>query len=368
MRFIVLCHRWAGGVAGLLLAILGLSGALLVYKDVWTLVPHHYDTVVQDATQVGQAVTRMMHDPHPPQMITFATDSLGVDKLAIAKGGGAYADQSGQVLLRWGSDWARPELWLVQLHRYLLVRPGGETVVGVAGLVGFALVLTGCIAWWRTRRTFAPRLLPQRLSRPAIIRHHRDLGVLVTPLLLISFLTGAFMVFRPLGALVLGPGAGQVVASAFKAPDYPHVRTSPDLDWQAMMEEARVRFPKAQFGRLAMPRRGGSLITLSMRQPGDWLPNGAAMVWFAPDTGAVVGVRDGGQAPAQARGFMTYMPLHIGRVGGIVGKALMALSGLSLATLGLLATWTFWFVQLTGDKKKKQARAAAAQAAGQTGG
>ena len=65
MRFIVLCHRWAGGVAGLLLAILGLSGALLVYKDVWTLVPHHYDTVVQDATQVGQAVTRMMHDPHP---------------------------------------------------------------------------------------------------------------------------------------------------------------------------------------------------------------------------------------------------------------------------------------------------------------
>jgi uncharacterized iron-regulated membrane protein len=36
-------------------------------------------------------------------------------------------------------------------------------------------------------------------------------------------------------------------------------------------------------------------------------------------------------------------PLHAGRVGGVVWKMLMTLSGLALTLLGTLAVWTFWF-------------------------
>ena len=40
-----LLHRWAGGLIGLFLAVLGLSGALLVHKDAYlrAVLPHAAD-------------------------------------------------------------------------------------------------------------------------------------------------------------------------------------------------------------------------------------------------------------------------------------------------------------------------------------
>ena len=42
MFWVALIHRWTGAFIGLLLAVLGLSGTLLLYKDAWlrTTVPH----------------------------------------------------------------------------------------------------------------------------------------------------------------------------------------------------------------------------------------------------------------------------------------------------------------------------------------
>lgn len=45
------------------------------------------------------------------------------------------------------------------------------------------------------------------MSRPAIVRHHRDLGVVAAPLLILALLTGAMLVFRPIAGLILGPSA-----------------------------------------------------------------------------------------------------------------------------------------------------------------
>ena len=57
-------------------------------------------------------------------------------------------------------------------------------------------IVTGAILWWRTRRTFRLRLWPRRLTRPAILMHHRDLGIAVAPLLLLTAVTGTMMIFR----------------------------------------------------------------------------------------------------------------------------------------------------------------------------
>ncbi|MGV4876000.1 PepSY-associated TM helix domain-containing protein [Acetobacter indonesiensis] len=357
MRFIVLCHRWVGGIAGLLLAVLGLSGALLVHKDLWTVVSHKGDAVVQSGQNVGRLVAQVMTETGKhPQMIAFASPSFGVDRVAYAGGAGAYLDQTGQLLTSWSSDWARPELWLVTLHRYLFMRPAGETVVGIAGFIGLALVILGCIAWWRTRQTFEFRLWPKRMSRPAIIRQHRDLGIVMTPVLLLSFITGVLMVFRPLGGLALGPGAAQVIDHSLRPPHFQSVKIGHDLNWQAMMETAREKFPQAEFRSLALPRKGSGLITIRMRQPSEWLPNGRTMLWFAADTGQLVEARDATLMPVQARAFNDIFPLHTGKVGGIIYKLLMTLSGLTLALLGFLATWTFWFAGgfKPASKKKPQ--------------
>ncbi|WP_164255793.1 PepSY-associated TM helix domain-containing protein, partial [Stenotrophomonas maltophilia] len=89
---------------------------------------------------------------------------------------------------------SRPELWLFDLHHHLFTGDTGETVIGIAGLAAILFVITGTILWWRTRRTFKFRLWPKRLSRPMIVMQHRDLGIVMAPLLLLSAVTGTMMI------------------------------------------------------------------------------------------------------------------------------------------------------------------------------
>lgn len=39
MKWLDLLHRWTGGVIGVVLALLGLTGCLLVWKTAWIMVP-----------------------------------------------------------------------------------------------------------------------------------------------------------------------------------------------------------------------------------------------------------------------------------------------------------------------------------------
>ena len=40
IRALAWLHRWTGGIVGLVLALLGLSGAVLVWKDDWIALPY----------------------------------------------------------------------------------------------------------------------------------------------------------------------------------------------------------------------------------------------------------------------------------------------------------------------------------------
>lgn len=343
MRWIELTHRWLGGTIGLLLAIIGLSGAILVHRDAWTAVPHKHDTVTRSAERVAVAMRAALHDGAGRlETITFASPDFGVDRLGFEGGRGAYADQGGHVLVRWNSEWARPELWLFDLHRHLFAGKVGETVVGLAGLVGILFAATGTVLWWRTRCTFSFRLLPRRLSRPAIVRHHRDLGIVMAPLLLLSFVTGTILIFRPLSSVVLGPGAATAITQTARPPAARPATVGPALDWTAMLRSARLRFPRAEFRTLATPRGRSGFVTLRMKQPWEWLPNGRTTIWLAADTGRVVAARDAGSLPAQVQAYNLLFPLHAGAVGGLPYRIVMTLSGAALTLLGSLAVWTFW--------------------------
>ena len=48
MKWLDLIHRWTGGIIGLVLAIMGLTGAILVHKDSWIALPHVSDQRIAD--------------------------------------------------------------------------------------------------------------------------------------------------------------------------------------------------------------------------------------------------------------------------------------------------------------------------------
>ena len=344
MKTLDTLHRWAGGLIGLVLALLGLSGAVLVHRDAWIMVPHAQDAKVRDVGSIARATARIMSGPTPrPQNILYADEHFGLSRLTYGKGVGAYADQSGVIVARWDSQWERPELWLFDFHHHLFAGEAGEWVIAAAGLCGLFFIMSGTILWWRQRRLYEFRLLPRRLSRPAVLRHHRDLGIIAAPLLLLSIYTGTTFVARPMTMLTLGPGAPGVIERASKPPEAAKTDLAPGLDWAGIVRTAYARFPEAELRSMALPRKRGGLITLRMRQPEEWLPNGRTMLWFAADTGRLVEARDARTQDWRNKAFNLFYPLHAAKVGGLAYRLLMTLSGLILATLGSLAVWSFWF-------------------------
>ncbi|MBA4778800.1 MAG: peptidase [Sphingomonadales bacterium RIFCSPHIGHO2_01_FULL_65_20] len=344
MKTLDLLHRWAGGLIGLVLLVLGLSGTILIHRDAWVMLPHADDAQMQATPTIIAATEQMMADPAArPSAISFATDSFGLNRLSFGREAGAYADQAGNIVTHWDDAWERPELFLFDLHHHLLAGETGEIVAASAGLCGLFFVISGVILWWRTRRTFEFRLIPRRLSRPAILRHHRDLGIVFAPLLALVMFTGMTMVFRPVTALVLGPSAPATIEASFKAPEAQVGALAEKPDWAAMIGTARRLYPDAEIRILSLPKEAGKPITLRMKQSEEWLPNGRTTLWFAPDTGRLIEARDALKLPGAAQAFNTFYPLHAAKVGGLAYRLVMTLVGLALSLLGSLAVWSFWF-------------------------
>lgn len=159
MTLLAAFHRWTGGLIGLLLAMLGLSGAILVHKDEWVALPHASDAQIQDTAHLADLTQRIMEDPATrPESILFATKDFGLDRLTYKGGAGAYVDQNGGFVARWTSQWERPEIWLFDFHHHLFAGETGEIIIGIAAVFGLFFVVTGALLWWRTRRTYSFRL------------------------------------------------------------------------------------------------------------------------------------------------------------------------------------------------------------------
>src|SRR3546814_6034047 len=86
-------------------------------------------------------------------------------------------------------------------------------------------VCSSDLLWWRTRKSFRLRLWPKRMSRPAIVTHHRDLGIVVAPLLLLSLVTGTMMIFRPFAMAMVAPFGS--VAETVKSMEPPKYESGP---------------------------------------------------------------------------------------------------------------------------------------------
>ena len=167
--------------------------------------------------------------------------------------------------------------------------------------------------------------------------------IVVAPLLALSLMTGAVLVFRPMAAILFGPGAPEEIDAALAPPSPRAANLGRELDWGGMIRAARQRFPEAEVRSLSLPRKGNGLIALRMRGPEEWLPNGRTTLWFAADTGKLVAARDAADLSRTVAAYNTLYPLHAAKVGGLAFRLITSLSGAALTLLGTLAVWTFWF-------------------------
>lgn len=344
LRALDLVHRWAGGILGVVLAVIALSGVLLIHKHAWIGLPHAGDPPPATAAAEAALAEAVLQRAAPGDYLVMPVDGFGLAQLIRPDGSGVYVDGNGAPVAQWSGVWDRPELWLFDLHHHLLVGDAGEWVIGLAGLAVVLFAVSGAILWWRTRRTFRLRAWPARMSRPAVLRHHRDLGIVFAPLLILVALTGAMMVFRPVAGVVLAPlSSPATIAASLQPPETVAGALPARPDWPAMIAAAQRRFPEARLRIVSLPREAGQMVTIRMRQPAEWLPNGRSTVWLDPAAPAIIDARDALAQPPGAQAYNMLYPLHAAKVGGLAYRLVMTATGLVLLMLGLLASWSFWF-------------------------
>lgn len=343
MKLLSLLHRWTGGIVGLLLAVIGLSGTVLLWEDSWVSLPGADAPPTADPRVLGQVVSTAFDIAPDLARITFASEEIGLHQAIYADGSGAYIAHDGTLVDRWSSLWERPELWLFDLHHYLLLGNTGKTITGVLGIVLLLFSITGLILWWRTRKTFRFRLWPARFTASAIVRHHRDLGAVASPLLLLAAITGSLMVFPVASTVILAP-----LAQAKEAPTLPAnlQQAGPGTDWQGVLASANAVFPGAAPRRLMMPSEPGAPIAIRYRQDFEWTPNGRSYVWVDPGETAVLAADDPANGDAASAIVEKFYPVHSAKVGGWAWRLVMSFAGLALVLLGLLASWSFWKTRL----------------------
>ncbi|WP_137680395.1 PepSY-associated TM helix domain-containing protein [Aurantiacibacter suaedae] len=339
MKALSLLHRWTGGIVGLLLAVIGLSGTALLWEDSWILLEGADDAPISSPADLGAAVEVAMQAAPGLSRITFAGEDIGLHQAVYSDGSGAYITQDGTVVERWSGMWERPELWLFDLHHYLLLGDNGKTITGILGIVMLVFTITGLILWWRTRKTFRFRLWPARYTASAIIRHHRDLGVVASPLLLVAAATGTLIVFPEISSFLLAPVSGERAKPDLPSDLAPVAETT---DWARVMANAQAAYPEAAARRLMMPAAPGEPIAIRFRQGFEWTPNGRSYVWVVPDTAAVAAKDDPSGRDMASAITEKYYPIHAAKVGGLLWRLVMTFAGFALAVLGSLATWSFW--------------------------
>ena len=348
MRVVSLLHRWAGGLIGLLLALIGLTGAILVWEGQWVALPGAGDRVIEDVGRLA-AITDAASAGGELSRITYASDEIGLHQLVYKDGSGAYVSQDGTVVERWVSQWERPELWLFDFHHHLFAGEAGETVTGIAGIAGLLFLFTGAILWWRSRRSFRPRLLPRQMKPGPIVSHHRDLGAIALPLLLVSMVTGVLMLFQPVRVALLGEEV---------RPKFERAHAGPASAARALVL-AKREFPNAELRRITLPATPGDPIYVRLRQESEWTPNGRTQVILSPD--GSLAVEDATAANRSASLAEKAYPIHSAKVGGMLWKLALSASGFALFLLGSLAVWSFWVRRQTKRTKLMRIRSAPAQ-------
>lgn len=347
LRALRTAHAWAGVVLSLLLAVLGLSGALLVFKkDYLRVVFAEARAPVDYAPErIGAALeaieARFAGDSL--QYVMLADPELGMHKAVFADGGAAYLSQNGALLARWDKN-GRVEDWLFDLHHYLLTGDTGKLLAGVAALAAIVLALTGLVIVAPSLRMFAWRVWPRTSARRDLLAAHRDLGVVFAAPILVLAITGAAMVFSDEAKSVLVAATRSTPAPRAAPPEV----GAGDVDWRLALTEARAAFPDATPRLASWPRNEDGPASVRLRRPMEWHPNGRTYVTIDPAASRAVALADAQALSRAERAFNALYPLHGAFVGGRFYDAISALAGLALAALGLIGAWSF----LTTKKRR----------------
>ena len=363
LRMILFRLHWALGLtAGLVLAVVGVTGALLSYEDTLTAWANsdRAGVVLRDSTRLSPAalisrieaqtgdrkVARLVlrEDPAAAVAVRFARDPSTRERPQSI-----YADPyDGTVLgpVRWEQGFAT----LLGLHRYLLLpgegRGWGRQITGVCAIALLVFLASGLVLRWPKVHRMRIWLKPS-LSRPGRARWwslHAVAGTWLIPvygIIALSGLTWSYDWFKDGATRVLvGPTpASPVKRMAARGTAEPARAPDVDAAWTAFRTGEGQEAVLAQ---LLIPEEGRQPIRIRWFARSDPRPAMRNEARYDAATGALISAERAASQPLGQRIAGNMLEVHRGRFFGEAAALLFCLAALAMP--GFAATGVILYV------------------------
>jgi uncharacterized iron-regulated membrane protein len=384
-RYWLQAHLWLGLFAGAVLAVIGLTGSLLVFwqeidealnPDLMTVaIPAEQtarrplpdiEAAVESALSEGALPGYGLYFPRHergafaywyglPNAQTGETEShtLFIDPYTAKVKGDRrfYSSESpfGHCLIG----------FVFKLHYGLLLKKPGVVLVGLLGVLLLVSVLTGLIVWWpltgkwKQALTFKRRASPER----RVFDLHKISGFYTAPILGAVLLSGVYMNLPdPFVWLV------RQFSPNTPAPDAPKVRSAPapgaaPIGLAAAAAIAERHTPGGELRLVGPPESAtGFYAAHFINVPGLSRFWSEREVRIDPYTGAILEVRSPDTRRTAGETFLDWQwPLHSGQAFGWTGRLLVFLTGLACPVLYVTGVLRWLHKRRAGQGKTRSA-------------
>lgn len=193
-------HLWLGLATGAVIAVVCLTGAILVFEkeiEMGLNPARYYVEPAGERLPLDEVAARVRAELPETRVGVVTVHSDPRRALEVGEGGrgGAKAyvnPYTGAVL---DPSVRRSEFFRMsfELHRWLLAGDTGKLIVGVSTLLFLVIILSGVVVWWpKTRRMLRARLTVQRRAGWKRVNHdlHVSLGIYTAVALFVMAFTG----------------------------------------------------------------------------------------------------------------------------------------------------------------------------------
>lgn len=352
-------HRWLGLALLIPMAVLGVTGSAQVWPEATEAllnpereVAATADPAALNAAHIAAARTALAE--YGP----LAQVSIGVPGEALTARSATYAPPlfgvAGPISRELWIDPASAQvideqassgnfMWYMHfVHGVLLIPEVGRQVVGWMGVFLLASAITGLVVFWPGTARFFAALKWQKRDGTAL-NLHRQSGVLLSLVLIVEAITGAWISFPQVMASLVEPGVEQPQR---RRPGMGGPEGEPmvmqDAAWVSAIERAQVAFPGRPQS-IAAPVAADGGWTVSLMGEGK---DATVTVPLAADAVPTVEEREqrSGPPPATTRAgaiASTMRGIHYATIGGIVWQVIVFISGivLTFAALSGIYIW-----------------------------
>ncbi len=339
----LILHRYAGIVAGILLAIIGLTGSSLVFSEELDhfLHPQLLQVVPQEKRLPLETVLDTVREARPDlkvHRVIVPRELDGVYTVMMEAASEEYTNvyvnpYSGTIL---GSRPFEQTLagFLIELHVNLFAGSYGAKVVGISGLLMLLLCLTGIILWPGWKR-IAPGFKVRWKAPSRLVNYdvHKVVGILSLIFLAILAFTGSAMTFYE----TLDPAVNWIT----RAPSPPDPPTSQlvagatPMTIDEVLRNADAALPGAETTKIFPAKTPEAAVNVWKKLPQDAHPYGGSYVYLDQYTGVVLRAENTFKAPLNTWIWNQIYLFHVGTFGGLVTRVLYMIAGLTPIALSV---------------------------------